>query len=98
MGDPCPNQLPVWMRTGEGGPTAPGKGLLQDVEATYLRTTKDVPEDTFLAAFGETAIIRVSERAGQQLELLYEQIRKSSSLKKCQYTVKAPRLDCAISG
>jgi hypothetical protein len=90
MGDTCPNQIPPWMRTGEGGPTEVAKGLEQDLAATYLRTTQRVPKDTFLAAFGETSIIRASEPAGKQLETLYERIHRTPALQKCQYTVKAP--------
>ena len=74
MGDPCPNQMPPWMRTGEGGPTEAVKGLEQDSTATYLRTTQMVPNDTFLTTFGEASIIRDSEPEGKQLGTLYERI------------------------
>ena len=90
MGDPCPNQVPEWMRTGEGGPTEVAEGLAQDPTATYLKATQGVPKETFLAAFGEASIIRASEPEGVQLGALYDQIQKSQSLDKCQYTVKAP--------
>jgi hypothetical protein len=90
MGDPCPNQVPEWMRTGEGGLTVVAKGLVQDPAATYLKTTQGVPKDTFLAAFGEASIIRASEPEGVMLGTLYDQIQKSHSLDKCQYTVQAP--------
>ena len=72
MGDPCPNQMPPWMRTGGGGPTEVAHGLKQDEVATYLRTTQRVPEGTFLAAFGEASIIRASETEGKQLGTIYE--------------------------
>ena len=90
MGDPCPNQIPGWMRTGKGGPTEVAKGLAQDPTATYLKATQGVPKGTFLAAFGEASIIRASEPEGVQLGDLYDQIQKSQSGDKCQYTVKAP--------
>ena len=88
MGDPCPNQIPEWMRTGEGGPTEVAKGLAQDPTATYLKATQGVPKGTLLAAFGEVSIIRASEPEGVQLGDLYDQIQKSQSGDKCQYTVK----------
>ena len=90
MGDPCPNQVPEWMRTGVNDPTGVARGLIQDPAVTYLKTTQGVPKDTFLAAFGEASIIRASEPEGVQLGTLYDQIQKSHSLDKCQYTVKAP--------
>ena len=77
MGDPCPNQMPPWMRTGEGGPTEAVKGLEQDSTATYLRTTQMVPNDTFLTAFGEASIIRDSEPEGKQLGTLYGRIHRT---------------------
>ncbi len=76
MGDPCPNQIPAWMRTGRGGLTEVAKGLAQDPTATYLKATQGVPKGTFLAAFGETSIIRASELEGVQLGDLYDQIQK----------------------
>jgi hypothetical protein len=90
MGDPCPNQMPPWMRTGEGGLTEIAKGLEQDSAVTYLRTTQRVPKDTFLTTFGEASIIRASEPEGKQIGILYERIQRTPSLQKCQYTVKAP--------
>jgi hypothetical protein len=71
MGDPCPNQIPEWMRTGEGGPTEVVKGLAQDPTATYLKATQGVPKGTFLVAFGEASIIRASEPEGVQLGYKY---------------------------
>jgi hypothetical protein len=64
------------------------KGLEQDSEVTYLKVTQGVPKDTFLASFGEASIIRASDLEGEQLGTLYEQIQRSPSLCKCQYTVK----------
>jgi hypothetical protein len=79
MGDPCPNQIPEWMRTGEGGPTEVAKGLAQDPTATYLKATQGVPKDMFLAAFGKASIIRASKSEGVQLGVLYDQIQNSHS-------------------
>jgi hypothetical protein len=90
MGDPCPNQVPEWMRTGVNDPTEVGRGLVHDPADTYLKTKQGVPKYTFLAAFGEASIIRASEQEGVQLGILYDQIQKSESLDKCQYTVKTP--------
>jgi hypothetical protein len=90
MGDPCPNQIPPWMRKGGGGPTEVVKGLDQDSASTYLRTTQRVPKDMFLAALGETSIIRALEPEVKQFGTLYERIQRTPSLQKCQYTVKAP--------
>jgi hypothetical protein len=78
------------MRTGANGPTEVARGLAQDPAATYLKATQEVPKDTFLAAFGEASIIRASDPEGVQLGDLYDQIQKSQSGDKCQYTVKAP--------
>jgi hypothetical protein len=47
MGDPCPNQIPEWMRTGENGPTEAATGLLQDPDARYLKATREIPEEAF---------------------------------------------------
>jgi hypothetical protein len=85
-----PNQVPEWMRTGVNGPTEVARGLVQDPAATYLKATQGVPKDMFLAAFGEASIIRASEPEGVQLGVLYDQIQKSHSPDKCQYTVKVP--------
>jgi hypothetical protein len=90
MGDPCPNQVPEWMRTGKDGPTEAATGLPQDSAAMYLRATQEIPKEAFLAVFGETSIIRASDPAGRQLSTLYAKIQKSPSPRKCQYTVKAP--------
>jgi hypothetical protein len=90
MGDPCPNQVPEWMLTGEGGLSEVAKGLVQDPAATYLKATQGVLKDTFLAAFGEASIIRASDLEGVQIGTLYDQIQKSHSSDKCQYTVQTP--------
>ena len=80
----------MWMRTGKVGPTEVAQGLQQDETDTYLSTTQNVLEATFLTVFGEVVIIRDSEPEGKQLGTLYEQIRNEPSLQKCQDTVKAP--------
>jgi hypothetical protein len=90
MGDPCPNQIPSWMRTGEDDPTETVKGLEQDSAVKYLKTTQRVPKATFLASFGEASIIRASEPEVKQLGTLYERIQRTPPPHKCQYTVKAP--------
>jgi hypothetical protein len=51
--DPCPNQIPQWMRTGEGGLTEVTTGLEQDSAATYLKVTQRVPKDTFYSPRSE---------------------------------------------
>jgi hypothetical protein len=39
------------MRTGENGPTEAATGLLQDPDARYLKATREIPEEAFLAVF-----------------------------------------------
>ena len=84
----CPNQLPRWICSGEGGPTEEAIGVEQDASAHFLRASRDVSAGTFLTAFGDAAIIRQKSKVGIEFAELYSATQTSSRGVKCQYTYR----------
>ena len=84
----CPNQIPQWIWSGQGGPTEEAVGVTQDASAHFLRATRDVTAGTFLTAFGDAAIIRQRSTVGTEFAELYSATQTSPSGVRCQYTYR----------
>ena len=84
----CPNQIPQWIWSGNGGPTEESIGVTQDVSMHFLRATRDGDPGTFLTAFGEAAIIHQDSKIGREFEELHSVSKTALGGRKCQYTYR----------
>jgi len=88
-GEPCPNQIPVGIRTGIGLMTETVTGIAQDPSASYLVANELIQANTLFSVSAGAAITREKSKAGADLKAHYTSIQNMSNDKKCQYTFRS---------